>query len=114
MQPVPSHAIQATSRPGRDGSEGGPEEQQIDWLAVASAFVHPLKLAILEEMARSSEPESAVALTRTFAERKQRQWYLTLVSHHLKALEKAGLTVPVKKRQVRGATETFYVLAKKK
>lgn len=114
MQPFSLHPTEATPRPGAHRAGEGSEDQRVDWPAVASAFVHPLKLAILQELAHSKKPESAVGLARTFEKREQRQWYLSIVSHHLKTLEKAGLAVPVKRRPVRGAIETFYVLAEKR
>lgn len=112
MQPAFVHSTRVIPRPGHEHSAD--VSGRIDWVAVSRAFVHPLKLAILEELGGDGGPKSASGLARAFKEEGKPHWYLGLVTHHVKALVGVGLVVAVSKRQVRGATETFYALAKTK
>lgn len=74
-----------------------------DWLALLGAYVHPVKVAILEAMSWIDEPLSAAELTRILAGQS-----LGVVSYHLTSLAERGVIEPVSERQARGARETYY------
>jgi DNA-binding transcriptional ArsR family regulator len=63
------------------------------------ALSHPTRVALLDLL---REPASAAGAARALGQPRQR------VNHHLRALEEAGLVVPVDTRQQRGFVETLY------
>jgi predicted transcriptional regulator len=78
----------------------------IQWEALSRAFVHPLRISILEVMTldggRTLSPNE---LSQELQEPKSK------TAFHVNELAKAGLLVLVREQPVRGATEHFYELA---
>ncbi len=79
-----------------------------DWAILIPKLVHPIRVAIIEAMDHVREPLSATDLSRLFDE----QFDLSLVAYHLGRLAKFRVVKKVRRRQVRGAVETFYVLVR--
>jgi predicted ArsR family transcriptional regulator len=77
----------------------------IQWEALSRAFVHPLRISILEvltiDVGRTLSPSE---LSQELQEPKSK------TAFHVNELAKAGLLVLVRERPVRGATEHFYRL----
>lgn len=90
---------------------------EVDWGRVSRAFVHPIRLSILESMAEKQVPLSAVALRRAdvaanhLKRRDLSAVGLSTVSYHVTALKNAGLIRKTCQRQIRGSFEKFYVLS---
>jgi DNA-binding transcriptional ArsR family regulator len=87
-------------------TEGG-EARPVDWAALVSLLVHPLKVDILETMSWIDRPLSASDLTKLIDSSEYR---LSHVAYHVRRLSEAKAIKKVRKRQVRGATETFFRL----
>jgi DNA-binding transcriptional ArsR family regulator len=80
----------------------------VNWEKVARAETHPLRIQILEELARSGEPQSATTLSAALGEK------LGNVAYHLGdrgGLAEKGLVAFHHSKPRRGALEKFYVLA---
>jgi hypothetical protein len=92
------------SQPPFEGEEPTP----LDWHALVNVCVHELKIAIAEALDWVGEPLSAKEL-----------WMLLdlgrhdyhLIQYHARRLEEQGLTREAAQREVRGATEIYYVPA---
>lgn len=69
-------------------------------------FVHPIKVALIEAMFRIRQPLSATDLREVFF----KAYPLPNIAYHLSMLKEAGVVMKVDQRQVRGATEKFFVL----
>lgn len=83
-------------------AKGHPERVAVAVVDDADALValsHPTRVALLDLL---REPASAASAARVLDQPRQR------VNHHLRALEDAGLVVPVETRQQRGFVETLY------
>lgn len=77
----------------------------INWEALSRAFVHPLRVSILEVLAMDGgRVLSATELSHELQAHKSRTIY------HVEELAKAGLLELIETRPVRGATEHFYAL----
>jgi DNA-binding transcriptional ArsR family regulator len=78
----------------------------IPWKALSRAFVHPLRISILEVLAidggRVLSPNELS---------QELQVPLSSVSYHVEELAKADLLELVDEKPVRGAVEHFYRLA---
>ena len=78
----------------------------IPWEALSRAFVHPLRISILEVLAmdggRVLSPNEISAELRA---------PLPKVDYHVKELAKANLLALVKTEPRRGATEHYYAIA---
>lgn len=78
----------------------------VNWEALSRAFVHPLRVSILEVLAmdggRVLSPSDL---------RHELQAHLSSVSYHVEELVKAGFLELVEEKPVRGALEHFYCLA---
>jgi hypothetical protein len=72
-------------------------------------LVHPLKVAIIEAMGWIDEPVSPRELDLAFEE----EFGVSLVSYHVRILADYGALEKVRQQAVRGALQTFYVLAAK-
>jgi len=72
--------------------------------ALAKLLAHPLRLRIAVAMS-SGEVTSSATLAEEFDE------MVTTVAYHVRALHKGGALRLVDERQVRGATEHFYLLS---
>ncbi len=77
-----------------------------DWTTLVPAFVHPVRIQIIEAMLWIGQPMSAAELEGVF--------YGTVglgsISYHLKTLANASILKCVRTRTVRGATERFFWL----
>lgn len=90
---------------------GRPSAKEYDWSKLVAHFVHPIKVAIVEEMFGKREPLSANGLVEIFRETRPEDHYnLPNVAYHLSRLAAADLLVKTREVQRRGATEKFYVL----
>src|SRR6185369_5982761 len=70
------------------------------------ALAHPLRLRLLEEFAGS--PRTTMQVAAAMGEPPTRLY------HHVNALERAGILRLARTRQVRGTTEKYYEVAKKR
>jgi predicted ArsR family transcriptional regulator len=70
----------------------------------ASALAHPVRLAVVLELANAHEPTSPLQLTRRL------EHPLGNVSHHVRKLRAMGALQLVDTQPRRGAVEHFYVL----
>jgi DNA-binding IclR family transcriptional regulator len=78
----------------------------INWQALSRAFVHPLRVSILEVLAL----DGGRRLSPTELHHEL-QMPISNVNYHVEELAKAGLLKLVAEQPVRGATEHFYALA---
>jgi hypothetical protein len=85
--------------------EGG---EQFRWDMLVPRVVHPLKVAIVEAMLWIDLPLSSTDLVKVMDDP---DIYLSHVAYHVSRLVNAGALKPIRNRQVRGATETFYFFA---
>jgi DNA-binding transcriptional ArsR family regulator len=76
-------------------------EAEVDWEVTCEKLVHPLKMAILRDIAAMGET-SPVRLSKLYEEP------LGNVSHHVRSLLEEGLLEEVKTVPRRGAVEHFY------
>lgn len=103
------HPHQMPPALGSSGSpQGAPErgEQPFDWDWLVPLLIHPAKVAIVEALAWIGQPLSPTEMANLFSD--NRDFYLSLISHHVRELAKVGALEMVKTRPVRGATEKFY------
>src|SRR5262245_5587359 len=70
------------------------------------ALAHPLRLRLLEEFAGS--PRTTMQVASAMGEPPTRLY------HHVNALERAGILKLARTRQVRGTTEKYYEVARKR
>jgi len=70
------------------------------------ALAHPLRLRLLEEFAGS--PRTTMQVAATMGEPPTRLY------HHVNALERAGILRLARTRQVRGTTEKYFEVARKR
>lgn len=80
-----------------------------EWGLLVPHLVHPVKVAIVEAMAWIEVPVSPRELDRLFDE----EFGVSLVSYHMRSLADVGAVKKVRQQAVRGALQTFYVLAAK-
>jgi DNA-binding transcriptional ArsR family regulator len=85
----------------------GEEAHEFDWAAFAARFVNPTKIAVVELLLRARVPLSPTEMVKLF---DREDYYLSLVSHHARSLEKAGVLVVVDTGRKRGAVEHFYAI----
>lgn len=76
------------------------------WGAVAACLLHPIRLQIVEAMLWIDRPLSAVELTGVFSDMDA----MSSVSYHVRCLSRGRVLKVVRRRQVRGAMQTFYRL----
>lgn len=79
----------------------------LNWEGIARSSVHPTQVMILEVMSKEGEDLSPVEIARA---KKQGVGH---VGYHMRALGKSGFVSMTRTRQVRGAEEHFYKLARK-
>ncbi|HET8813889.1 MAG TPA: hypothetical protein VFM51_02915 [Solirubrobacterales bacterium] len=84
--------------------EGG---KPFKWDLLIPRLVHPLKVTIIEALSWIELPLSARELDRMLDE----EFGVSLVSYHMRKLAEVGALEMVEQRPVRGALQTFYVLA---
>jgi hypothetical protein len=82
--------------------------RRVDWVALVAGTVHPTKVLILEAAERIGEPVSAWQLGDVFEGAVKKGD----VAYHVRKLAELGALEKVGERQVRGALETFWVVAR--
>jgi len=82
---------------------------KFEWDMLIPHLVHPLKVAIIEAMTWIDEPVSPRDLDLAFEE----EFGVSLVSYHVRILADYGALEKFRQQAVRGALQTFYVLAAK-
>jgi DNA-binding transcriptional ArsR family regulator len=85
-------------------TSAGDEPYPFDWARLVPRIVHPLRVAIIEALARIGEPLSPSELALVLGD----DIAISLVSYHVRELRKVGVIEAVATRQVRGALQTFY------
>jgi hypothetical protein len=95
------------ARPPSHPSNNG---DSFDWDLLVPHLVHPMKVAIIEAMMWIEVPVSPKELDLAFDE----QYGVSLVSYHMRRLADVGVVEKVHQQAVRGALQTFYVLAARK
>jgi hypothetical protein len=80
-----------------------------EWEMLIPHLIHPVKVVIIEAMEWIEVPLSAKELDRVFDE----EFGLPLVAYHVRTLADVGAIEKAGQRSVRGALQTFYVLAAK-
>jgi len=83
--------------------------RNFEWDMLVPHLLHPLKVAIVEAMSWIDDPVSPRELDLIFEE----EFGVSLVSYHVRILADYGALERVRQQQVRGAMQTFYVLAMK-
>jgi len=78
------------------------------WQACVPHVLHPVKVAILEAHLWIGQPLSAKDLERLF---EYEPYYLSMISYHCKKLAEIEVLTLWKKRPVRGAEESLFVLS---
>jgi DNA-binding transcriptional ArsR family regulator len=85
---------------------------EADWEIIARAEIQPVRLAILDVMMSEPPDGDPGWSAKTVASRLGLS--LAAASHHVRSLRDKGLVAQVgRKRQVRGAVQTFYGLSEK-
>lgn len=79
--------------------------EQFRWDALVPRVIHPVKVTIIEAMLWIKRPLSSTDLVKLIDDESV---YLSHVAYHVRKLADADAIRPVGRRQVRGATETFY------
>lgn len=79
-----------------------------DWSSLLEFYIHPLKVAIIEAIARMGRPLSSAELNRLF---DPSPYSLGALSYHVRKLADQGILTQAHTREVRGSVETFYTLA---
>lgn len=92
-----------------------PDEQNINWEAIAKAWMHPTQVKILEELARRrSEGQRAVSpvqLVELLGDPKRsKAKQLGTLSYHMRILVRMKLARLTRTRPRRGALQHFYVI----
>lgn len=83
-------------------------DEPFDWSALVPRIVHPLRVAIVEALFWLDQPLSSTDMVKLMDDP---DIYLSHVAYHVGRLVEADVLKPVRRRQVRGATETFYFFA---
>ena len=78
------------------------------WDRLVPLLIHPVKVSVIEAMTWLEVPVSPRELDRLLDE----QFGVSLISYHVKGMAEAGAIESVSQKQVRGAIQTFYVLAR--
>jgi len=101
----PAPAAAAARRPARRGSLASAAERRRATQELR-ALAHPLRLRLLQEFAGA--PRTTMQVAAAIGEPPTRLY------HHVNALERAGILTLARTRQVRGTTEKYFEVAKKK
>lgn len=84
----------------------GDELYPFDWAELVPRIVHPLRVTIIEALRWFEQPLSSKDLSGLLDES------LSIVSYHVGVLRRLGVIQVRSRRQVRGATQTFYFFPK--
>jgi hypothetical protein len=101
----PQPLLRLPTRPEIEDRELAP----FDWPCLVDRYVHEFKVAIAEALDWIGQPLSAKELWYVLDLTTQSE-YQTL-AYHARTLERMGLTVEFAFREVRGATEVYYLPA---
>ena len=82
----------------------GNADSVVNWIALVSRVIYPIKVLIIEAIRWIDRPMSATELELVFGETMS----LSNISHHVTTLAELGILKQVRKRRVRGAWEKFY------
>jgi hypothetical protein len=85
------------------------EAPRVDWVLLVAGTVHPTKVLVLEAAEWIGEPVSAWQLGDVFEGAVKKGD----VAYHLRGLAELGALEKVGQRQVRGALEKFWVVARR-
>jgi len=94
------------ARPSRRSRKPGAQADRARTTQELRALAHPLRLRLLEEFAGQARTTMQVAAAMGEPP--------TRLYHHVNALERAGILKLARTRQVRGTTEKYYEVAKKR
>jgi len=83
--------------------------EHFEWDTLVPCMVHPVKVAVVEAMHWIDEPISPRELDTVLDE----EYGVSLVAYHVRVLANMGAVEKVGQQAVRGALQTFYVLAAK-
>jgi hypothetical protein len=86
------------------------EPASFDWAALVPNLVHPMRVATVEAMAWIERPLSPTDLRQVF----DNEFTVSYLAYHVRELRKMKVVEKASSRQVRGATESFYVLREMK
>jgi helix-turn-helix protein len=81
--------------------------EALDWGALVSRSVHPIRLWIIEAMLWIDRPLSASELKGVFGNKLS----VSAISYHMTTLARVGIVSGLEKERVRGAWKTRYVFA---
>lgn len=81
--------------------------EHFQWDALVPYMVHPVKVAVVEAMHWIGEPISPRELDIVLDE----EFGVSLVAYHVRVLANMGAVEKVGQQAVRGALQSFYVLA---
>lgn len=87
----------------------GREAPRVDWIALVAEVIHPTKVLILEAAEWIGEPVSPWLLGDVFEGHVKKGD----VAYHLRGLAELGALEKVDERQVRGALEKFWKVARR-
>lgn len=85
-------------------NEGG---EPFRWETLVPHIVHPVKVPIIEALQWIRRPLSASLIEHMVSD----EFSISNISYHMRALASVGVLTLVGTRQVRGATEKFFILA---
>jgi len=77
------------------------------WERSVPHFLHEVKVVIIEAMLWIEEPLSAKTIERIM----DNGTTVSVIAYHMRTMARAGVVAKKRAQQVRGVTETFYVLA---
>lgn len=86
------------------------DEPSFDWAMLIPNLVHPTRVAVVEAMSWIGRPLSSTDFTHIF----DNELTVSYLAYHVRELRKIEVVEKVSSRQVRGATESFYVLREMK
>lgn len=86
------------------------EAPRVDWIALVASTIHPTKVLILEAVEWIGEPVSPWMLARDVFEGEVKKGD---AAYHLRGLAEMGALEKVDERQVRGAVEKFWKVARR-
>jgi hypothetical protein len=83
--------------------------RRVDWVALVAGTIHPTKVLILEAAEWIGEPVSPWLLGDVFEGHVKKGD----IAYHVRKLAELGALEKAGQRQVRGALETFWVVARR-
>ncbi|MDX6626074.1 MAG: hypothetical protein QOE56_1063 [Solirubrobacterales bacterium] len=82
------------------------ELPSFNWAALVPNLVHPIRVAMVEAWSWIDRPLSSTDFAQIF----DNEFSVSYLAYHVRELLKMKALKKVSSRQVRGATESFYVL----